>query len=656
MRFALVSREVFPFGGGGIGEYVAACARLLVSVGEVKIFTTSAHEASYRSMAAAGDLRLPPPGVEVIFVPEPTPAEIGGFYSYIHLYSARILDRLREVYGTSGPDLVEFSDYLGEGCVTVQARRSDDPMLRRTTVGIRTHTTAEICAILDGYLADEFEARVTCEMERLALRDADLMLWPGGDCLSLYRRFYRNRLAPAVRIRNPFANPAEMPGPEVARPHDEPLRLLYLGRLERRKGVQNLLRGVSSLERDDWRLTVLGGDTDTAPLGVSVGAQLRLMAADDPRIDFRDAVPRSELGALVREHDAVVLPSLWECWPYVALEALRLNRPILATPTGGFCEMVQPGRSGWLTEELTAGSLADAVERLLVDREAADLPRLSGGPRAVLAELTDEEEIAEGYRDIVRRGRPHRARPARITEPLVSAVVPYYRLHEFLPATIESILAQTYRPIEVIVVNDGSLRDVDWVLAELSARFPITVLTQINSGLGAARNFGVKQSRGRYVMPLDADNVIEPDFVERCVGILESDPSVAFVTSWSRYIDEHGEELPAPNIGYQPFGNASTLIAEGNVAGDAAAVIRRRVFDLGHWYSEDLTSYEDWHFYRDLHHAGRYGLVVPDRLLRYRVREDSMIREVGFKQTRRLHGEMFALDREKEVQWTSTNG
>ena len=128
------------------------------------------------------------------------------------------------------------------------------------------------------------------------------------------------------------------------------------------------------------------------------------------------------------------------------------------------------------------------------------------------------------------------------------------------------------------------------------------------------------------------------------------------MTSWSRYIDELGEPLPAPNIGYQPIGNASLEVLRNNVAGDAVALIRRRLFDAGFSYSEDLTSYEDWQLYQQLHVAGLYGIVIPERLVRYRVRADSMIRQIGFPHTGRLSGELAAHLREREVQWTPARG
>ena len=213
---------------------------------------------------------------------------------------------------------------------------------------------------------------------------------------------------------------------------------------------------------------------------------------------------------------------------------------------------------------------------------------------------------------------------------------------------------QSYKAIEVIIVNDGSVRERDWILGDLATRYPVSVLTQQNSGLGAARNAGIFQTRGRYVLPLDADNVLTPAFVARCVEVLEREPHYAFVTSWSLFMDELGVPYSGLHAGYQPLGNAPDGLDRRNIAGDAAAVVRRSVFDRFR-FSVDLTSFEDWTLYRQLHRAGLIGHVIPERLMQYRVRGDSMIRQVGFPELGRLEGEMNAHIREGEISWTLKN-
>jgi glycogen(starch) synthase len=506
-----------------------------------------------------------------------------------------------------------------------------------------------MCSILNGYVDDEFETRMVFAAERHALRYADRVLPPAGEVLSTYERFYgADQLAPASVIR-PIVPPRDLAGQPDAEADPDSVRLLYIGRLERRKGVEDLIRAVTGVRRDNWTLTLLGGDTDTAPLGVSMHDRLAMAAGDDPRIRFVEGLPRADVGRLIHEHDVVVCPSRWECWPSVILEAFQANRPVLATPTGGMSEMVGETGAGWLADGRGDLALSEAIERLAANPHSARALIDSGVPRTAYERLNDPGVFRSGYARLV----PPSAAPRRRSErPLVSVVIPYFKLDRYLEDTVSSVFEQDHRRLEVIVVNDGSFRPEDVVLAELASRYPIRVLTKENAGLGRARNAGIKNSNGRYVLPLDADNMIRPSFVSRCLEVLEEDSSLAFTTTWSLYLDDRGEPLDGDS-GYQPFGNSSPAVLRDNVAGDGTALIRRRVFDLGHWYSPDLTSYEDWQFYRELHLAGLYGRVIPKRLLLYRVRGGSMLREIGMPQVSRLFGEMEAQLRERQIEWES---
>lgn len=652
-RIVLTTRELLPFTGGGIATYVAQLARTLAPVADVTVLTASWYEAKYHELAALDDPRVDYGGARLAFVAVPEPHEYGGFTSHMHLYSHRVLERLRELFKAGGPDLIEFPDYHGEGFVPTQARRGGDPFLADTLLAVRLHTTAEICEVLNGHSARDFERRISRDIERRTLRDADVLLYAGGDILKTYERFYGPDIATGVRIRHALdVDPAAPP----ARASDGgPLRLLYVGRCERRKGVQDLIAALTAMP-EDWRLDVVGRDTPTAPLGRSLRRTLELQCGGDPRIDFRDDVPREELRRTLAEHDLVVLPSRWECWPYVALEAMDAGTPVLATAVGGFTELVEPGVSGWLAARPGPEALAAALGPLVAD--PGSVRWLDPAcVRAHARTISDPDDIRTAYLDLLARPReavaplaPTRADPL----PLVTIVIPYYGMHRFVEETVRSAFAQTYARVEVLVVDDGSFAPADVILAELATRYPIRVIACANGGLGAARNFGIRQARGRYVLPLDADNVLEPAFVARCVALLEADDQLAYVTAWSRYVDVGGEPLPAPNEGYRPIGNWSAIVHEQNVAGDGTAVLRRRLFDR-HRYSEDLTSFEDWALYRELHRAGRFGHVIPELLWRYRVREDSMLRAVGLQEDERLHAEMDALIREQEVSWVSTS-
>jgi glycosyltransferase involved in cell wall biosynthesis len=223
----------------------------------------------------------------------------------------------------------------------------------------------------------------------------------------------------------------------------------------------------------------------------------------------------------------------------------------------------------------------------------------------------------------------------------------------YVQDTVRSVAEQTYPNVETVVVNDGSMADEDRVLETLPEHYGARVVMQRNHGLGAARNFGVRNAHGRFILPLDADDLIAPDFVERCVAALEADAGLAYVGTWSRYVDEHLEPIDGADPGYTPLGNWSALTDVQNVAGSASALVRRHLFDQGFAYSHDLTSYEDWLFYRRLREAGHFGAIIPRPLLTYRIRRSSMLRATGSVRWERLQGEVAALLAEGGMQWTS---
>ena len=105
-------------------------------------------------------------------------------------------------------------------------------------------------------------------------------------------------------------------------------------------------------------------------------------------------------------------------------------------------------------------------------------------PARLYEELTDREAVRERYVEPYRRdasGRK-RARPSSDSLPLVSVVIPYYALDEFVEETVQSVIDQTYPRIEVLLVNDGSLREEDAVLDDLAKLYPIKILTQRELG------------------------------------------------------------------------------------------------------------------------------------------------------------------------------
>ncbi len=118
------------------------------------------------------------------------------------------------------------------------------------------------------------------------------------------------------------------------------------------------------------------------------------------------------------------------------------------------------------------------------------------------------------------------------TSPLVSVVVPCFQSAAYLPETLSSIGAQEFRDYEVVLVDDGSTDDTVALVRAFIAGglgFGVRLLCQPNAGLAAARNTGVAAARGRFILPLDADDLIAPRMLGDCIAVFEADPGLDIV-------------------------------------------------------------------------------------------------------------------------------
>lgn len=571
--------------------------------------------------------QLPPdPGFREVYADLPAELEPLKFACEDHRHSAAVMEAIRSLYADGGPDYIEAPDFRAHGLVPLQARRGGDPLLAATTIAVRSSPSTELINLQDGTLHTYANTRLA-EVEREQLRLADRLLWSGGDGLDLYRRYYGDEaLPPGLRIR-----PAvELPASEAAAtetPSDGPLRLLYVGDLRRSNGVADLVEACWALPPESWQLTVAGEDTPTAGMGQSVRETIDVFSGEDRRIEFAPGPDEATLRQLLAATDLLVVPSRLEATAGVALAAMAAGVPVLATPVGDLVEVVEDGVSGWHAEDIGPVALGRALRRLEADRGELIRVRDSGAPAERARQLIDPAPILAAYDELLgSRAHPVPLKPVAAGGPLVTGIVPYFRAHEYVRDAVGSLLAQTYPEVEVLVVNDGSFAPDDAVLAEFDADPRVTVVTQPNGGEGTARTLGARIARGEYLVMLDADNLLEPDFVARALAVHLAEPDLAYVTCWLRMVGPDNRDTDAhPN--FAPLGNSVLDGYSENWDGDTLAMLPRRVFtELGFEYHREGSMHSDWELYRWLRTAGHFGAVIPERLARYRVLPDSIMR------------------------------
>ena len=202
----------------------------------------------------------------------------------------------------------------------------------------------------------------------------------------------------------------------------------------------------------------------------------------------------------------------------------------------------------------------------------------------------------------------------------VSVIVPAYDAALFIAQTIESVLDQTFRDYEVIVVNDGSPDTTDLERVIQPYRSRIVYLTQPNTGPSGARNLGIRQARGQYVAFLDSDDVWMPEYLATQMGILIADPSIDLLYSNGVIIGDvpyAGRELMslAPSRGAITF--ERIVSAECTVLTSCVVVRRQALIDAG-LFDERFRRSEDFHLWSRLAFRGaridfHRGVLVQHR-------------------------------------------
>ncbi|WP_243544287.1 glycosyltransferase family 2 protein [Pseudodesulfovibrio tunisiensis] len=199
--------------------------------------------------------------------------------------------------------------------------------------------------------------------------------------------------------------------------------------------------------------------------------------------------------------------------------------------------------------------------------------------------------------------------------PLVSIVIPAYNGARELRRVIPMLDAQTYAPLEIVVVDDGSVDDTPDALAELAReRSHLCWVRQDNAGAGAARNRGIAEARGEFIAFLDCDDVWPDNAVEaRMKPFLEQDdPEIMGVYCPADFIDEHGEKLlEGPLFDYSlPFDRMYFTSVTGSAFAPTCVILRRSALDLVGGFREELSPAEDFDLWQRMLRTGGCFLKV----------------------------------------------
>lgn len=424
----------------------------------------------------------------------------------------------------------------------------------------------------------------------LALRQAEFI----GVNSAFVEHLVRGHRVPAVHIvyTHPFIQ-ANNVVPILK--HDHNARLITVARLVPRKNISTLLQAVVEIRKKhpNTHLDIVG----VGPERQNLEKQSHELGLEQS-VTFHGAVDEATKWRLLQAADIFVMaPTVrdsgtdLEGLGLVYLEAAACGLPVVASDTGGVRDAVIDGQTGLLVDPNNTLALVDSIHKLLQQADLAEKFGQAGRDR-VQREFTDTVRIPRLMTML-------RSVPVG-QEKLVSVIIPIYNAGSTIAATLTSLKKQTWKNLEIIVVDDGSTDELTRALQPYV--LDITLIQQKNSGAPTARNNGFDHSAGDYVLFLDADTVLEPEAVTKMVQALTTHPAASFVYSdfyfgWKKF---HLFEYSTDKLRQQNYIHTTSLI-------------RRQSFPR---FDPTLKRFQDWDLWLTMDKEGNNGLWIPEVMFR----------------------------------------
>lgn len=203
--------------------------------------------------------------------------------------------------------------------------------------------------------------------------------------------------------------------------------------------------------------------------------------------------------------------------------------------------------------------------------------------------------------------------------PYVSIVIPCYNQGEYIEESVDSVLKQSFKDIEIIIVNDGSTdkNTIDIINNIRSSQ--IKKIQTENRGLSSARNIGIQQATGLYILPLDADDKIAPTYIEKAKEILDNNIDIGIVYCEVDLFDKYRQyKWELPNYSFPEILLRNVIIS--------SALFRKSDWIKVRGYRSSMyRGWEDYDFWLSLIEIGNKVFRIPEVLFYYRQHKNGMI-------------------------------
>ena len=200
--------------------------------------------------------------------------------------------------------------------------------------------------------------------------------------------------------------------------------------------------------------------------------------------------------------------------------------------------------------------------------------------------------------------------------PLVSVIVPCFNQGKYVKEAMLSVKNQTYANIECVIVNDGSTdNSLDEIISFCQTDNRFVYYDKVNEGVAIARNYAISHSHGEFILPLDADDKIAPEYIQEAINIFNCRPDVKLVYSKVLLFGYINREFKLPEYDY------SRLICSNHIV--CTAMYRRSDYDNTEGYNSNLIGWEDWDFWLCLLKPDDIVYRIDKYLFYYRIKKSS---------------------------------
>lgn len=630
MKYWLITTEFPPIHGGGISTYCWHTAKMFSEKNhEVTVFVND-HSVNKVSKEKVEE------NITLIRF-NPNQVKIGsalGHDARLALEFANIVEL--EMQQSGVPDILETQDYLGIGYYILQKKALLYPLFKGLKVVLTMHAPSFLYLDYNQVPYYNFPEYWTGEFEKASIRMADLVLSPSQYLIDQLDSRMNLKEKNPIRVFNPYRN--NWSSGEI--PDYVEGDLVFFGKLTPQKGCIEMLSYLKTMWDNGFEkvLTIIGGGNHFFyPFQEDMIDYVKKRYATYIKkglILFEGNMPPEKLKERLKKAHVIITPSIVDNLPYAVLESMALGKLILASENGGHTEIINHGENGFIFKHGLEGSFANTLSEILQLNEK-EIQNIGIQAQKAVDTNTNYNSVYNEKLELLSKELANSKEPEQfhfiesiprsqsntdtIEGSMLSIVIPYYNMGEFVMDTIQSLKQITVEDIEIIIINDGSTDENSLkILNTLSEDKSITIYNTPNQGLPLARNFGAEKSKGKYLAFLDSDDTISPTYYENAIAVLKQYKNVSFIGCWAQYFGESTDIWPT-------FNPEPPYLLAHNMINSSALVYKREDFlSFGQNDPDMVYGMEDYDSVISMVKNGARGLSFPELWWQYRIRKNSM--------------------------------